>query len=179
MSYINDERYTSQTDERAVLFAWAGRNDMNCSLPMGGWLDDDSDAFLQAVRQQHIDDIGHAIPYISIVDADGDEVDSHSEPATVPALRVVSVCQADDPDVLYCFDVEQVDGKPVGELWLKATRAVGDVIVVDGWGDSRRCWCSDEAAQWNAALEELDCFDGFDELFDVCAKALAASGLFA
>lgn len=44
-----DQRYVDHDDDRAVLRAWAGPD---LTLPMGGWMDDDRDAFEAAVRRE-------------------------------------------------------------------------------------------------------------------------------
>ena len=44
----NDSRYVCSNDPRAVLRAWA-----YSTMDMGGWTDDDEDAFIEAVEDEH------------------------------------------------------------------------------------------------------------------------------
>ena len=176
MTHANDQRYTDQNDDARVLEAWAGTDRQHCEVPMGGWLDDDSDAFLKAVRDQWTVDLGYPPAFIVVIDRDGDDVDDHHEPVTVPALRVESV-ERRAPEYytdIFTFDVVQQDGAPVGELYLKARRDATGAVIVYSWGAQRSHWCSDEAHDWLQALEDAGCDDGFHDLLDVCQAALNA-----
>jgi len=57
----NDPRYVSSDDPRAVLKAWGWG-----TMDMGGWTDDDEDAFIEAVEDEHRYGSGEELDDITI-----------------------------------------------------------------------------------------------------------------
>jgi hypothetical protein len=83
----DDPRYVSSSDRRVVLRAWAGAD---AAVDMGGWIDDDHEAFEAAVRHRLKDVANLARVQIVINDERGTIVVDHAPAPAGP-------CTCTDP----------------------------------------------------------------------------------
>ncbi len=111
-----DPRYVASDDPRAILRAWGGED---ATMDMGGWPDEDEDAFREAMQAESIRSAGEPLTHITIE----------------------RVERAEDEGIIYCDGPYEVhpgatdDGEP-DNTWVVVNSETGGVRCTFGDRDA-------------------------------------------